>query len=163
MTAPSAQSGFRGKPAWWRNAAFGADLRIGDTERGEVADQLSRHYADGRLDQEELSERLDKAMNAKTWSDLTGVLADLPDLGAPGTGGSGAAAPGPAVRLGGAGGPARRRPAHALLRLVLIAFIVIAAWHLAEWSVWPLAWVAGPLTWAAILGLAVLLLTRRRR
>ena len=47
-----------------------SDLRISDAERAEVADLLSKHYGDGRLDQAEFNERLDQAMKAKTYSDL---------------------------------------------------------------------------------------------
>jgi Flp pilus assembly protein TadB len=45
-----------------------------------VADRLSRHYQEGRLDQAEFNERLDRAMNAKTRADFNGLFADLPDL-----------------------------------------------------------------------------------
>ena len=56
-----------------------ANLRIGDAERTEVADRLAKHFSDGRLDEVEFSERLDRAMRAKTMTDLTGLLADLPE------------------------------------------------------------------------------------
>jgi hypothetical protein len=56
----------------------GPDLRVSDAERTSVADRLSKHYADGRLDQGEFNERLDQAMHAKTQSDLTGLFDDLP-------------------------------------------------------------------------------------
>jgi hypothetical protein len=58
----------------------GSDLRASDAERADVADRLSRHYQDGRLDQAEFNERLDRAMNAKTRADFNGLFADLPDL-----------------------------------------------------------------------------------
>jgi hypothetical protein len=58
----------------------GADVRASDAERADVADRLSRHYQDGRLDQAEFNERLDRAMNAKTRADFSGLFADLPDL-----------------------------------------------------------------------------------
>ncbi len=58
----------------------GAGLRVSDAERNEVAERLSRHYADGRLDQVEFKERLDTAMAAKTRGDLTGLFDDLPPL-----------------------------------------------------------------------------------
>jgi hypothetical protein len=58
----------------------GADMRASDAERADVADRLSRHYQDGRLDQAEFNERLDRAMNAKTRADFNGLFADLPDL-----------------------------------------------------------------------------------
>jgi Domain of unknown function (DUF1707) len=54
------------------------ELRVSDAERTDVADRLSKHYGDGRLDQAEFNERLDRAMSATTRSDLSGLLADLP-------------------------------------------------------------------------------------
>ena len=39
-----------------------------------MADTLSKHYADGRLDETEFKVRLDKAMSAKTRRDLSGLL-----------------------------------------------------------------------------------------
>lgn len=56
-----------------------ANLRIGDAERTEVADRLAKHFSDGRLDEAEFGDRLDRAMRAKTMADLTGLLADLPE------------------------------------------------------------------------------------
>lgn len=60
--------------------AYDPTMRIGDAERNDVADALSRHFADGRLDETELRERLDRATSAKTGGDLAGLLHDLPDL-----------------------------------------------------------------------------------
>jgi hypothetical protein len=56
-------------------------MRVSDAERAAVAERLSRHYGDGRLDQAEFNERLDRAMSAKTQSDLHGLFADLPETG----------------------------------------------------------------------------------
>jgi uncharacterized protein DUF1707 len=56
----------------------GAQIRIGDAERTEVADRLARHFGDGRLDEAEFGERLDRVMRAKTMADLSVLLADLP-------------------------------------------------------------------------------------
>jgi hypothetical protein len=56
-------------------------LRASDAERREVSELLSRHFVDGRLDQEELDERIGAAMRAKTRGDLSGLLVDLPPLG----------------------------------------------------------------------------------
>lgn len=53
-------------------------LRVSDSERAQVAEALSRHFGEGRLDHEELNERLQAAMSAKTRADLTPLLADLP-------------------------------------------------------------------------------------
>jgi hypothetical protein len=55
-------------------------LRASDAERNEVADNLSRHFAEGRLDAAEFKERLDQAMGATTRGDLNGLFDDLPRL-----------------------------------------------------------------------------------
>lgn len=57
-----------------------AGIRVSDAERERVADALREHYAAGRVDAEELSERLDDAYRAKTVADLQRVSADLPAL-----------------------------------------------------------------------------------
>ena len=56
------------------------NIRVSDAERTEVADLLSKHYGDGRLDQGEFNERMEQAMSAKTHGDFAGIFADLPDL-----------------------------------------------------------------------------------
>lgn len=56
----------------------GPDMRVSDAERSEVADILAKHFGEGRLDQAEFDERMQKAMAAKTRSDLAGLLTDLP-------------------------------------------------------------------------------------
>ena len=63
-----------------RRAAWpGSEMRIGDAERAQVADRLGKHYSDGRLDETELHDRLDRAVRAKTMGDLTGLLSDMPE------------------------------------------------------------------------------------
>jgi Domain of unknown function (DUF1707) len=60
-------------------------MRVSDAERSVIADRLARHFSDGRLDQAEFEDRLDRAMRAKTRADLIGLLSDLPEgLPAPG-------------------------------------------------------------------------------
>jgi len=78
MSSPGSPPRPRGSGPRRRAAQVNPDLRISDAERAEVADRLSKHYGDGRLDQAEFDERLDQAMKAKTHSDLTGLFADLP-------------------------------------------------------------------------------------
>jgi Domain of unknown function (DUF1707) len=63
-----------------RTVTADANLRASDAERNEVADKLSRHYADGRLDQTEFKARLDRAIGATTRGDLDGLFDDLPRL-----------------------------------------------------------------------------------
>jgi len=54
-------------------------MRVSDAERTMIADRLARHFSDGRLDQAEFEDRLDRAMRAKTRADLIGLLSDLPE------------------------------------------------------------------------------------
>ena len=60
--------------------AADASMRASDDERNAVADKLSRHYAEGRLDEAEFKSRLDTAMSATTRGDLHGLFHDLPRL-----------------------------------------------------------------------------------
>ncbi len=53
-------------------------MRASDEERNEVAERLSRHFAEGRLDETEFHERLGRAMGATTRGDLAGLFDDLP-------------------------------------------------------------------------------------
>jgi hypothetical protein len=53
-------------------------LRVSDRERDEVTTQLRDHAAEGRLSPEELDERVERALAARTGADLDAVLADLP-------------------------------------------------------------------------------------
>jgi hypothetical protein len=52
-------------------------LRASDADRESVAAQLRAAREDGRLDTEELEERLGKAYSAKTFGDLAPLTADL--------------------------------------------------------------------------------------
>jgi hypothetical protein len=62
------------------STSFDDTLRASDAERNEVADRLSRHFADGRLDQSEFKARLDTAMSATTRNELNGLFHDLPHV-----------------------------------------------------------------------------------
>jgi hypothetical protein len=55
-----------------------SDLRVGDADRKAVVDELQRHYVEGRLTSEELSERVGQALSARTFGDLATLLSDLP-------------------------------------------------------------------------------------
>ncbi|WP_232549846.1 DUF1707 domain-containing protein [Propioniciclava soli] len=52
-------------------------MRVGDADRGIVADLLSAAYAEGRLTRDEHGTRLEQAMAARTFDDLRGLTADL--------------------------------------------------------------------------------------
>jgi Domain of unknown function (DUF1707) len=76
---------YRWDPAYpngGRRMSFTGDghLRASDAERNEVAERLSRHFADGRLDEAEFRARLDRVMGATTRGDLDGLFDDLPRL-----------------------------------------------------------------------------------
>jgi hypothetical protein len=55
-------------------------MRIGDAERDALTAALHEHFAQGRLDRDELDERLGAALAAKTVGDLRPILHDLPHL-----------------------------------------------------------------------------------
>jgi uncharacterized protein DUF1707 len=54
-------------------------LRVGDAERDEVAVALHDHFVQGRLTRDELDERLERTLSARTAGDLREVTRDLPD------------------------------------------------------------------------------------
>jgi len=65
------------------------ELRVSHADRDRVAEQLQIAAGDGRLTMDELDERLDKALTARTGSELEVLVRDLPAV-------SGAGAPAPA-------------------------------------------------------------------
>jgi hypothetical protein len=75
--------------------------RVSHADREAVADQLRRAAGDGRLDVDELSERLEAAFAARTYADLVPLTRDLPD----GTVPLAARTPARAGRVGGTPGP----------------------------------------------------------
>ncbi len=54
------------------------NLRIGHQDRQQAVAELQRHYAQGRLEWDELDERLGKAWAARTHADLETLFNDLP-------------------------------------------------------------------------------------
>jgi hypothetical protein len=95
------------------------DIRIGDAERDAAMAQLREHFVAGRLTFDELTERIDAALTAKTRRQIDGLMADLPQ-------------PPKATRAE----PARPAPApdagrflvFALLLFALATWILIMAW-----------------------------------
>ena len=150
---------------WARGSSSSANpqMRISDADRAEVADRLSKHYSDGRLDQAEFNERLDRAMNAKTQADLNGLFADLPATDEPDK--AAKAVRQPDKR------PRNRRPVQRVLGLILIAVVAIFAARALMWPFFGLFGFAGhvlfvPVPWILIAIVAFVcwrIATRQRR
>jgi hypothetical protein len=56
------------------------NLRASDEQRDRAAAEIREHYAAGRLTDEEMTERLQGAYDARTVGDINALLADLPKL-----------------------------------------------------------------------------------
>lgn len=104
-------------------------LRASDADRDAAAERLRTAAAEGRLDTDELDERLDVALRARTYGELDRLLVDLP-----------------------ANLPARSRVLPAarsalaialpiLMTLAVVAaVVVVAAVAAAWWILWGLVW-----------------------
>jgi hypothetical protein len=111
------------------------ELRVSDEDRERVAAEIREHFAQGRLDSDELSDRLGRAYGARTAGELDALRADLPQV-----------PPSPAVRRTEL--VARRRELsrelvqHTVGGLVPF-FVCVAVWLAsgASGAFWP-AWVA---------------------
>jgi hypothetical protein len=98
------------------------DLRIGDAERDVAMTQLREHFVAGRLTFDELSERIDFALTAKTQRQIDRLMADLPRPPRPSRAARAEPAlPGPAPDAG-------RFLVFAMLLFALATWILIMAW-----------------------------------
>lgn len=57
-----------------------SDVRVSDEQRDRAAQEVREHYAAGRLNEDELSERLDAVYRARTEAELKALRSDLPVL-----------------------------------------------------------------------------------
>jgi Domain of unknown function (DUF1707) len=89
-------------------------LRAADSDREAVAELLRQQHVAGRLDTDELQERIERCYAAKTYSDLDALVADLPGE-----------QPRPSAAR-----PRWPRPMVALLVLVVAAAAVLSHGHL---------------------------------
>jgi hypothetical protein len=125
------------------------DLRASDADREEVVSRLREHGAAGRLDVEELEDRVGAAYAATTHRDLAPLEADLPGLPRA----AGAAAAHRHVHRHGA-------PAHEPRAFVFVSLLLIAIWALTGagyfWPVWVILW------WGVALAIKLPLRTRAR-
>jgi hypothetical protein len=63
------------EPATQRSSS---EPRIGDADRDRAVGYLQEHLAQGRLDAAEFDERMERALRARTGSELTPLFSDLP-------------------------------------------------------------------------------------
>jgi len=106
------------------------DVRASDAERDAVVESLRGHAQAGRLTSEELEERVELALAAKTRAELATLQHDLPQ---------------PARRI--AARPQPRQEHHrGPTPFVPIAILLIAIWAVTGagyfWPIWPLLWFA---------------------
>src|SRR3954451_7590931 len=109
-------------------------LRASDADRERVAARLREHYGDGRLNDDDLSERVEAAYRGQTMGELAKLTADLPKP------------PGPPR-------PRRRSALETSVRIhfttyLLVNLLLIAIWAAAGggyfWPIWPiLGWGIG--------------------
>jgi hypothetical protein len=115
----------------------GPVVRASDAERESALEELRAHASQGRLDLEELEQRMDAALAARTREDLAALLRDLPSA------------------------PARRSPrsdfAPHLFAFLAVNAGLVAIWALTGmgyfWPIWPLlGWGVGLLAHAGAFG-----------
>jgi hypothetical protein len=104
-----------------------SSLRASDADRDAIAERLHRAAVDGRLEPDELEERLHLALRARTYGELSRLVADLP-----------------ARREGRRRSGAPLVLALAIRMVVLVAAVAVvlavAAFTAAWWIVWALLW-----------------------
>jgi hypothetical protein len=127
------------------------DLRASQEERDRVVDQLRTHAGEGRLELDELEERIDTALRARTRGELTALLRDLPRLGSRAYAGRRRAV-------------ARASMAMAFLPLVVAILLFSLAPPMIAWMGWPILgfWLFGGLPGAGM-GFAWCGWSKRRR
>lgn len=130
-----------------------ATLRASDADRELIAERLRQAATEGRLDADELDERLGAALSARTYGELDVVVADLP-------------APRATLSRPSGGGPTVRPPVVAALVALTIAVMVIgivAAAFTGHDHAGHGGWDGGSLIWLVWIALGWRYFSRRRR
>jgi DUF1707 SHOCT-like domain len=143
----------RGNEASWYRSAWGRTtggwkramgdrelMRASDDDRQQVVDRLRAAFEDGRLNKEELTERVGLAYQAVTYGDLAKLVADLPP-----------ASPRPEVRPA----PARAAPARAASPAAASERSVFADLPAALkvlWTIWLAAVSINVVVWVLVVG-----------
>jgi Domain of unknown function (DUF1707) len=112
-------------------------LRASDADRDAVIDRLREAAGEGRLEPDELEQRVDAALRARTYGELAALVADLPgDAAAPSRRpGSRTSALARSALLG-VGVLAAATLAIALVALIAVLVLATAAWWIALVIVW---------------------------
>jgi Domain of unknown function (DUF1707) len=113
--------------------ASNSSLRASDADREAVAERLRRATVEGRLEPDELEERLHSALRARTYGDLRRLLSDLP------------VRPPAWEQRGAEVMPAARIALAVALRVaialaVVIVVLIVAALMAAWWVLWAIVW-----------------------
>jgi hypothetical protein len=114
-----------------RAVALPRESPVSDHERQEAADELRVHFADGRIDVDEFSSRLDEVWAAETVGDLAAALRQLPAAG----GGARpweVSTPAPAPWVAPERRPRDRVPGWLKVLAALAVVVVVLFW----WPVW---------------------------
>jgi hypothetical protein len=112
-----------------------SSLRASDADREAVAERLRDAAVEGRLEPDELEQRLHAALRARTYGDLRRLLSDLPATPVAWERRSADVMPAARIALAVAMGGAI---ALAVVVVVLTVAAVMAAW----WVLWALVWLA---------------------
>jgi Flp pilus assembly protein TadB len=107
--------------------ARSASIRASDADRDAVADRLHRAAVEGRIEPEELEERLHQALRARTYGDLRRLVADLPSAGGRRSKSASLTAITVAIRV-------------VVVLVAIVAVVTVAVLMATWWIVWAVLW-----------------------